>query len=276
MKTPTIYKYSATGNDFVLIDLLRGKIECRNRAGLARALCHRRFGIGADGLVILEKTKNLDFKWDFYNSDGSVAEMCGNAARAVSLHASRSTQKSQLRFETLAGTIETRMIKDGKLAAELIEVTMPAVGEARWSQLAPLGDFQLHYDFIHSGVPHAVVKIPNFKNRHELKNWARSLKALPVFGPSSTNVTFIRALNGDRAQSVTFERGVENFTLSCGTGAVAAAYSLLRGEEGRTVTIQVPGGRLQVKLMAGRPRLIGPAQFIGEISPSEHFFKECK
>lgn len=270
MKTPRFYKYSATGNDFLILDLRVTPFEShRSRKEWVPAICSRRFGIGADGVVILEREENLDFKWDFFNADGSSAEMCGNASRCVSLHLFREENKKNLRFKTLAGLIETDF-----LGPQNIVVKMSKITTQKWDQTEQLGDQKILYDFVIAGVPHAIIKVANFNNPDSLRKLAREFKSRSIFGKSSTNVTFIRELANQRIQSVTFERGVENFTLSCGTGAVAAAASLLRGEENKSIKIQVPGGKLNVTFKDDRPFLMGDALFVGEINLHEHYFSK--
>jgi diaminopimelate epimerase len=277
MMQPRFFKYTATGNDFILIDTRKVKgADRKGRAMLAQKICHRRFGVGADGLVFLDRIlssddKAADFRWDFFNSDGSVAEMCGNAARCVSLHFARVEKKRQLNFQTLAGLIETTFESEEK-----ISVKMSGVHSAKWNQLAQLGKDQIHYDFVISGVPHAVVKVPHFGGKEKLKKFSRELKALPAFGKASTNVTFVRIIGKNSVQSMSFERGVENFTLSCGTGAVAAAYSLLQGEKNIPVNIEVPGGKLTVIFRGEHPILIGPAQFIADMEIAAEFLEGMK
>lgn len=260
-----IYKVSATGNDFLLIDLLEPSFSQAWQQGFASAKrselvsrwCDRQEALGADGMVILETDPQLDFKWDFYNSDGGNAEMCGNAARAVCLYVNKKYGKSNIRFNTRAGEVSAVV-----RSSEDIEVTLPAVKEA---QLDQFGD-DLAFDFVRPGVPHAVVKVEIASGPlTQLRGTALKIKSLPQFQKAGVNVTFVRPIAEGKAESVTFERGVEGFTRACGTGAIAAAYSLLRGEENREYEIQVPGGRLSVILKNGRPHLRGPAKLVAEI-----------
>jgi len=263
-----IYKLSATGNDFLLIDLIKAENRAlwkkewstKTRAKWVALWCHRQEGLGADGMVFLEKDKEHDFAWDFYNSDGSRAEMCGNAARAVSLYASESLKKNKLSFRSKVGTVQAhiRSTKD-------IEVRLPKIAENKWNQLIAWKGAKLNYDFVRAGVPHAVVRVPNLNERAQLRDFALEIKRQPSFLKEGTNVTFVRLLSQDKVESITFERGVEDFTLSCGTGAVASAHSIIRGEEDQTVEVQVPGGRLSVVWKNGYPHLRGPARIVAEM-----------
>jgi diaminopimelate epimerase len=263
-----IYKLSATGNDFLLIDLMGAKNRNlwkkewskKPRAALVREWCHRQEGLGADGMVFLEKDKEHDFAWDFYNSDGSHAEMCGNAARAVSLYAGGALKKKKLNFRTVVGTVLATVSSE-----KSIEVRLPKVAENQWNQLIEWKGAKLNYDFVRAGVPHAVVRVPNLDERQQLREFALEIKRQPSFLKEGTNVTFVRLLSNHKVGSLTFERGVEDFTLSCGTGAVASAHSVLRGEEGQSVEVQVPGGTLSVVWKDGYPYLKGPAKIVAEM-----------
>lgn len=263
-----ILKLSATGNDFLLVDLMKPahknlwkkEWSKKPRAAWVREWCHRQEGLGADGLVFLEKDKELDFAWDFYNSDGSHAEMCGNAARAVSLYASQALKKPKLKFRSVIGEV-LATVKSEKS----IEVRLPKITDNQWNQLIEWKGAKLNYDFVRAGVPHAVVRVPNLDEREQLREFALEIKRQPSFIKKGTNVTFVRLLSNHKVGSLTFERGVEDFTLSCGTGAVASAHSVLRGEEGQAVEVQVPGGTLSVVWKDGHPYLKGPARIVAEM-----------
>lgn len=262
------FKVSATGNDFLLIDLLApasAEIWAREfaftpRADWVRGWCDRHEGLGADGLVFLEPVEGLDFKWDFFNSDGGNAEMCGNAARAVALYMQRAHGKNELHFSTRAGTVQSwvRSTSD-------IEVRLPAILEADRDQILSWSGTTLAFDFIRAGVPHAVLKVESIEDTPALRERIAALKREPRFTREGVNVTLIANRRADRLESVTFERGVEDFTRACGTGAVAAAESILRGEEQRKIEVQVPGGTLFVILKDGHPHLIGPAKLVAEM-----------
>lgn len=263
-----IVKISATGNDFLLVDLMGARNRGlwkkdwskKSRAKWVRDWCHRQEGLGADGMVFLEKDKELDFAWDFYNSDGSRAEMCGNAARAVSLYASQALKKKSLKFRSVIGEVLATV-----KSADSVEVRLPKVAENQWNQLLEWKGAKLNYDFVRAGVPHAVVRVPNLENREQLREFALEIKRQPSFIKHGTNVTFVRLLSNHKVGSLTFERGVEDFTLSCGTGAVASAHSVLRGEEDQRVEVQVPGGTLSVVWKNGYPYLRGPARIVAEM-----------
>jgi diaminopimelate epimerase len=254
-----LVKISATGNDFILSPAPL-VTAASARAEAVRQWCHRHEGIGADGAVFIDPHPSLDFAWDFYNSDGSVAEMCGNAARAVALYMSSRLNKKSLRFLTRSGEVQAQVH-----SPDDIEVSLAPVAEAQWNQWSDNDIDKLSFDFVRAGVPHAVLRVPDVSDRDRLRALALEIKREPRFLAQGVNVTFVRPTGSLRLESVTFERGVEDFTLSCGTGAVASAHSVLRGEEDKSVEVQVPGGQLSVVWKKGRPHLRGPAKIIAEI-----------
>lgn len=251
-----LYKASATGNDFILFDTVHESAPAGDRAAWVRRTCDRHAGVGADGGVFLEPKAGVDFAWDFYNSDGSAAEMCGNAARAVSLYWFTRTGKRDLRFETRTGVVNARVNSPDE-----IEVELAPIAETAWNQWSQSG---LAFHFVRAGVPHVISNVPDVADRESLRALALELKREERFRAAGTNVTFVRAVDAAHVESVTFERGVEDFTLACGTGAIAAAHSVLRGEEGRGLEVRVPGGRLFVIWKHGRPTLKGPARVIAK------------
>ena len=246
-------KASATGNDFILVDLLDGEASTRNRGFWVKQLCDRFEGIGADGVAFLEPAAGFDFGWDFYNSDGGRAEMCGNASRAVGLYVSQKTGRHDLKFKTLSGAVR-------------VVVHSPARIEAH---LAPLGEVRrgVDFTFVRAGVPHAVIPVPDARDWYALRKRAREIKARPEFTAEGVNVTFYAARGARVIDAVTFERGVEDFTRSCGTGAVAAAFACVGADAGAApVQVRVPGGELSVICNQDQPVLVGPARLIARIT----------
>jgi diaminopimelate epimerase len=270
--TLPLLKAVATGNDFLLVDLLEkpsADLFAKEFARLSRPdwvklWCDRYNGVGADGAVFLEPSKDGDFLWDFYNSDGSAAELCGNAARAVALYYAGKTGRMESRFQTRAGLVQAHVH-----SADEIEVELPAPKEHRWDQQAKLAGTDVRYDFVWAGVPHAVVSCDDLREMDRLGKLALELRSQSVFKNGGTNVTFIKVVDRDHIESMSFERGVDGFTLSCGTGAVAAAFVHRRGRDSEDLQVSVPGGRLNVVFKDGRPRLSGPARLIARVHWSE-------
>ncbi len=235
MKDIELYRVSCAHNTFLVCSLLQQNyaLSKEQRVRLAKQYCTGFFGFKNDGLIFLENEPGFDFKWDFYNADGSGAEMCGNAARGVALLFQKLEQKKQAQFLTLAGSISTQI-----LSSDLVRVTMPMLSDEKQVQLDGGAFF-----FVNSGVPHLVVEQkPDFE-------LGKKLRSDPLLGSAGANVTFVQLDNPFNA--VTFERGVEDFTPACGTGAVAAARWFHRrvhkkAPQNLPIQVQMPGGMLTI------------------------------
>jgi len=209
-------KMVASGNDFVVIGLSGYRVIGLKR--LAQRFCDRKYGAGADGLLVLEKSKIADVKMRIFNADGSEAQMCGNGARCVALWLKRKvkSQKLKVKIETKAGIIETEanrnFVKIKLTEPKNIKLNMPVKLENR----------TLHVNFINTGVPHAVIFVEGV-HKIDVRNIGRQIRYHKKFKPAGTNVDFVELLNNDSIGVRTYERGVEDETLACGTGAVASA-----------------------------------------------------
>ncbi|PIS10161.1 MAG: diaminopimelate epimerase [Bdellovibrio sp. CG10_big_fil_rev_8_21_14_0_10_47_8] len=247
-------RMSGAQNTFFIVDALSGKPDLNgwsqsDRQNLAQKICTSYFGFATDGLIVLEKKSGYDFAWDFYNSDGSVAEMCGNAARCVSLfYHDRIMAKNEIHFLTGAGDIFGQIVGKNQVRVSMTEV----FGLERKTVLG----FQGLY--VNTGVPHFVIsEDPNAA-------LAKRLREVSDFGAAGANITFVKIKNANSIEAVTFERGVENFTRACGTGAVAASvYLQITSGAQEHVSVLMPGGELVIeKAQEGqRPFLSGPARF---------------
>ncbi len=217
MKKINFTKMVASGNDFVVAENLGWeKIPL-----LARSICSRKFGIGADGLLVLEKSRKADIRMRVFNADGSEAAMCGNGARCVSLWlAARrkrpSSQSKRLEIETKAGIIEAE-VKTGSIKIKLTEP----------KGLSPdipikINKRKLRVNFVNTGVPHAVVFTQGLDDI-DVFSLGRTIRYHNKFSPAGTNADFVEVLNKDSIRIRTYERGVEDETLACGTGSVASA-----------------------------------------------------
>jgi diaminopimelate epimerase len=261
LKRMRLSKISATGNDFILMDLLNSSqptVADELRANLVRQWCNRHYGIGADGAVFIEAQPGYDFKWDFFNADGGSAEMCGNAARAVSLYMTTvQPQKKNWKFLTRAGDVHSQVE-----SKHSIEVRLPPILQELWD--LKTAD-RISYEFIRPGVPHAVVHLNDLKDQAAMAAMAKKIKAEAYFREQGTNVTFIAPVNDTSTESITYERGVEGFTLACGTGAIASAYCLARGPAKEWIEVRVPGGQLFVVWKDQNPILKGPAQITAHL-----------
>ena len=183
----------------------------------AANICQRKISVGADGLILIEKSDVADFKWDFYNSDGSVAEMCGNGARCAARYAFLNKIAGQdMSFETLAGIVSAHV--KGDLVR--IKMTDPIDFNPRYT--IDLKEGPLTISSINTGVPHVVVMTDDIKHAPVIDT-GRQIRFHEHYAPAGTNVNFI-CLQKDNSLSIrTYERGVEDETLACGTGAVAGA-----------------------------------------------------
>ena len=220
MSTIPFYKMSGAGNDFIIIDNRKGIVPTENYAGFARRICRRRMSVGADGLFLLEESDRADFKWQFHNSDGSIAEMCGNGARCVARFAWLTGMTgADLCFETLAGIIKANVRDDQ------VKIRMTDPENLVLDASVGLSSGDLTFSAVNTGVPHVVVEIDNIENV-EVFSLGREIRQHPRFMPEGTNVNFIAPLEKGLYAIRTYERGVEDETLACGTGNVAAALIL--------------------------------------------------
>lgn len=267
-------KLHGAGNSFIFIDLRDPDLRKRfsksfkgvSRSNLAVGLCDLQSGIGADGFAIFEAStsKSYDVKWDFYNSDGSKAEMCGNAARCAGLYlksvsGKKSTAKT-ISLKTGSGivTVTTKNEDD-------ISVEMAKVKNLKLRQSLRIAKSTVDFTFLNSGVPHAVIEDDRFDLTDSFRKLAKAIQKNKYFGPKSTNVTFYKVLGPAEIQSASFERGVFDFTLACGTGAVAAAVTYAAfNSKFKKITVYVPGGKLFVDVKGERPILTGPARKVGD------------
>lgn len=257
----SFYKVSATGNDFIVVDLRKNEsqkkweydFKKKSRNEIAKMLCHRREGMGADGLVFLENANSkCNLKWDFYNSDGSKPDMCGNAIRGVAAFC-RLIDKSQklksITIQTIKGPVTGRHLTGNYFEADL---NFPRI--LKRNIKLNINNENLILDLINTGVPHAVIKLGSL-NKISNREVARYVRNDNRFSPHGVNVTFYHQINPEQIKTVTYERGVENFTRSCGTGVVAAAFrniNLNCENDGVVNRVITPGGIFKVVFLPSR------------------------
>ncbi len=266
-------KIHGAGNDFIIINNYDGIISPEQYSALAMRLCQRRLSIGADGLMIVEKPQaDGDFKMAFYNSDGSRGEMCGNGARCISRYGYEHglAKRDVLSIETDSGTVKGKRVSERIYTVRLAD---PTVVELH--RVAEAGGEKYNCSYIElgsPGLPHAVFIQNGWKQipREELRNICAQLRNFEGF-PKGANVTFCEIMGVDHISAVTFERGVEDFTLACGTGcgATVTALTLLGKVSGTDVAISMPGGELSVTLdvrggTASNIMLTGPTCIVSQ------------
>lgn len=224
MKKINFTKIVASGNDFIIISSSGRSGKISRPDNLARKICHRKYGPGADGLLVLEASRVADVKMRIFNADGSQANMCGNGARCVSLYLGR----KRGRIETRAGVIESAVNKNN------VRIKLTDPKDIRLDIPLKLGHRDLKVNFIDTGVPHAVVFVEGLE-KIGVYTIGSLIRNHWKFAPKGTNVDFVEALDRNSFKIRTFERGVEDETLSCGTGSVAAAliFALKTGASGR-------------------------------------------
>lgn len=215
MDTLSFSKYSGAGNDFILIDNRDGKFPYYLK-GLVSAMSARRISIGADGVVLLENSEKADFKMRIFNSDGSEAEMCGNAARCLIAFAKKlGIEKENYTFETKERILHARYVdKDIE-----IEMGEPKDIKENIKVSAKGKDWNIY--FINTGVPHSIIFVENI-NAVDVTGVGREIRFSEIFQPKGTNVDFVEIYDEDYIKIRTYERGVEDETLACGTGITAA------------------------------------------------------
>ena len=248
----TFSKYHGTGNDFILID--NRDRSARLSTEEVAMLCDRHFGIGADGLMMLEHAEGFDFRMVYYNSDGRESTMCGNGGRClVSFAKSLGIIEFKAEFLAIDGPHKATITQDGLISLHMNDVA----------------GMDIHDDYIilNTGSPHYVQFVTDV-NKIDVFHDGRKIRNQPEFQPDGINVNFVQLHDG-KLKVRTYERGVEDETLSCGTGVTAAAIAATARFEGIFATdIETPGGHLVVTFIKDSAKsakdvvLTGPAVFV--------------
>ena len=217
MKSISFKKMHGSGNDFILIDNREGNLKDSQWPDLAVRLCRRKFGVGADGLIIIENSRRADFKWHFFNADGSRAEMCGNGGRCAARFAYMTgIAPRKLSFETEAGIVHAEVRESA------VRLQLPQPKDLKLDIPVKIGGKTLILHCLNTSVPHAVYFTPDLESVPVLE-WGRLIRFASRFQPAGTNADFIQISDRNNILIRTYERGVENETMACGTGAVAGA-----------------------------------------------------
>jgi diaminopimelate epimerase len=263
------YKMNGAGNDFIVID--NRDLSISLDEDTIAALCDRNRGIGADGLLAVEPAeKGADFKFRYYNADGGEAEMCGNGARCFGFFTAHLGDEdkdlpSSVSFETIAGILTAEIVE------EEVRIAMSEPKDLELKAPVEIEGLEVDLHFLNTGVPHVVGFVDDLENFDIVKN-GRAIRRHPHFSPNGTNVNFVKILGPDHIAIRTYERGVENETLACGTGMVASAlvHHLLNGAES-PVKVDVEGGDTLTigfekidDTTFSKVTLTGPADFVFE------------
>ncbi|MGZ5253665.1 MAG: diaminopimelate epimerase [Flavitalea sp.] len=226
------FKYQGTGNDFIIIDNRDDSISLQSKQIIS--LCNRRFGIGADGLMLLNSKPGYDFEMKYYNSDGKEGSMCGNGGRCLVKFAyDVGIRKSEYLFSAIDGDHEAEIDTDG-----IVSLKMTDVNEVKMDK----ADFILN-----TGSPHYIKQVDNVETVDVYRK-GRDIRYNDEFAEEGINVNFVELKDEDELYVRTYERGVENETFSCGTGVTAAAIAFFHNEKGyNNVVVKTKGGTLSVE-----------------------------
>ncbi len=245
--TIEFYKYQANGNDFILIEDFKKRLKNLNR--IAKKLCMRKLSIGADGLIILENSDVADFRMRIFNADGTEAEMCGNGLSCAALHFYLKRKKSKQKVETLAG-IKIVEVLNGYVKIDMGKPIfdpdkIPAISNNKFFSERIYG-FKVYA--VNTGVPHAVIFVDNIESI-DVKEIGRKIRHHPLF-PKGTNVNFVKKVRDGEYFVRTYERGVEDETLSCGTGlcAVSSVVHMLGLDKKERILLRTKGGEVYVEV----------------------------
>jgi diaminopimelate epimerase len=248
------YKYQGTGNDFVMIDN-RSNTFPKENTQLVAHLCDRRFGIGADGLILLDTDAATDFRMVYYNSDGNLSSMCGNGGRCLVAFAKKlNVIQNETTFMATDGLHHATVGADGIVSLQMIDVA-----EIKNTQ---------DYSFLNTGSPHHVQIVEDLQHFNVKENGA-AIRYGNLYGQAGSNINFVKKIDETTFSLRTYERGVEDETLACGTGATAVAIAM--NATGQTnsneINLNVEGGKLAVSFDIEDGKytnvfLKGPAEFV--------------
>lgn len=250
------FKYHGTGNDFILVDA-RGKGIMPDESRI-KQLCDRRLGIGADGYMEMHAHHEMDFEMKYYNADGRESTMCGNGGRCIFAFASKlGIVGNDGVFLASDGKHHARILADGRISLQMNNVGKVETVSGVY--------------FLDTGSPHCVIFTEDAEKTNVIQE-GKTLRHSKMFSPGGTNVNFVQLLSPGEIYVRTYERGVENETLSCGTGVVASAISaaITTGTDKPSYKVHTPGGLLEVSFDSKNLkhftniRLTGPVAFVFE------------
>jgi diaminopimelate epimerase len=249
------YKYQGAGNDFIMVDN-RNAIFPKNKQNLINTLCDRRFGIGADGLILLEHSTSYNFKMIYFNADGKEGSMCGNGGRCIVAFAKHlKIIENHTKFEAIDGE-HTAIFKNNQVSLNMADVNH-------------VEEFD-NYTFLNTGSPHHII-FQSKINKVNVKEKGAQIRYGKPYGDKGTNVNFVEQKNTNTFKIRTYERGVEDETLACGTGATAVAIAAHKTNKttSNKIKLEVLGGILEVSFNIENGKytnifLTGPAEKVFE------------
>ena len=255
MKQLEFHKYQGTGNDFIIIDNRSLIFDKTNNKNIAK-FCDRRFGIGADGLILLENHPTVDFRMVYYNSDGNESSMCGNGGRCISA------------FAKLLGVVDKKAEFEAIDGMHHVEFEVDGTVRLQMQNISHIESFKTHL-FLDTGSPHHVELVEHIEEFDVKTNGSKIRYGAP-YNQAGSNVNFVKPIGDNRFAVRTYERGVEDETLSCGTGVTAVALAMHKSGQtsSNEITLQTQGGELQISFSANEDGsysdiwLIGPAEFV--------------
>ncbi len=247
MKSINFFKMSGCGNDFILIDNRDMALDQEITPEFIQKICRRKMSVGADGLILIENSQTADFQWRFFNSDGSRAEMCGNGARCAARFAFVNGIAGQnMAFETDVGVVDAAVMQHS------VKIRMPSPSGIEQGISLTVGGRPLKMSHINTGVPHVVIFVDDI-DEPDMVSLGREIRFHERFAPAGTNVNAVCIKKDGPIAVRTYERGVEDETLACGTGVVAAAL-VLAHQTGQPAPIRIrtrSGGFLTVHFTKG-------------------------
>jgi diaminopimelate epimerase len=248
------YKYQGAGNDFVMIDN-RSDFFPKENIQLIAHLCDRRFGIGGDGLILLENDSETDFKMVYYNSDGNQSSMCGNGGRClVAFAKDLNVIQNTTTFIATDGLHHATFEDNGLVSLQMIDV--------------PSINIHKEYSFLNTGSPHHVQIVEDIEH-YNVKDNGAAIRYGELYGKTGSNINFVKKIDDTTFRLRTYERGVEDETLACGTGATAVAIAMnaIGKTNATNINVDVEGGKLVVSFdkndgVYTNVFLKGPAEFV--------------
>ncbi|SRR5579884_3144510 len=239
MKPIPFWKISGSGNDFIMIDHRTPLIAPEEMKHFISKVCRRGLSVGADGVILIEPSSKADYKWHYYNADGGEVEMCGNGSRCVARFAYlNKIAPAKHTIETLAGLVQAEVIGDR------VRVQLPDPHDLRLDLKIDIDGKTYSGHFVNTGVPHVVYFVDDV-DKTDVVNLGRATRHHSLFAPRGTNANFISVTDRQNLKIRTYERGVEDETLACGTGAIAAAIiTTALGKTAPPVSLLTRGGIL--------------------------------